>query len=77
MWGKDIFHRVGGSHGELVRVAPPVTLPALEFLQKGPPPDIEAVERRQVAAKFLEARIIKSAAECWQAYGRASSFEAF
>jgi hypothetical protein len=33
-------------------------------------------ERRETAAKFLEARTIKAAAECWQAYGRASSFDA-
>jgi hypothetical protein len=58
------------------RLPRPVTMPALEFLQQGPPIDTEP-ERREVAAKFLEARTVKAAAECWQAYGRASSFEAF
>jgi hypothetical protein len=61
--------------GEVVKVAP-VSVPSLQFLTKGPPPDDEP-ERRETAAKFLEARAIKAAAECWQAYGRASSFEAF
>jgi hypothetical protein len=53
----------------------PVTLPALESL-KVPLVD-DGAERREVAAKFLEARIIKTGVECWQAIGRAESFEAW
>jgi len=34
-------------------------------------------ERRETAAKFLEARTIKAGVECWQAIGRAESFEAW
>jgi hypothetical protein len=58
------------------RPPPPVALPALEFLKKGPPVDDEP-ERKEIAAKFLEARIIKTGVECWQAIGRAESFEAW
>jgi hypothetical protein len=54
----------------------PVTRPPLEFMEKGPPTDDEP-ERREIAAKFLEARIIKDGASCWQAIGRAESFEAW
>jgi hypothetical protein len=53
-----------------------VTLPDLSFLKKGPPVDTEP-ERQEVAARFLEARTIKSGLECWQAIGRAESFEAW
>jgi hypothetical protein len=54
----------------------PVTVPELSFLKKGPPVDDEP-ERRETAAKFLEARTIKAGVECWQAIGRAESFEAW
>jgi hypothetical protein len=54
----------------------PVALPALEFLKKGPPVDEES-ERRETATKFLEARTIKAGVECWQAIGRAESFDAW
>ena len=53
----------------------PVTVPELSFL-KAPPVDDEP-ERRETAAKFLEARTIKAGVECWQAIGRAESFEAW
>jgi hypothetical protein len=52
---------------------PPVTLPALKLDNI----DIEAVERAATAAKFLEARTIRTGVECWQAIGRAESFEAW
>ena len=52
---------------------PPVTLPALKLDNI----DIEAIERRAAAAKFLEARTIRTGVECWQAIGRAESFEAW
>ncbi len=54
----------------------PVTVPELSFLKKGPPLDNEP-ERRETAAKFLEARTIRTGVECWQAIGRAESFEAW
>ena len=62
--------------GELfdTKAPPPVTVPALSCL-KVPVVD-DGAERREVAARFLEARIIKTGAECWQAIGRAESFEA-
>jgi hypothetical protein len=53
----------------------PVTVPELAFLKKGPPVDDEP-ERRETAARFLEARTIRTV-ECWQAIGRAESFEAW
>jgi hypothetical protein len=51
----------------------PVTMPALKLDNI----DIEAVERAATAAKFLEARTIRAGVECWQAIGRAESFEAW
>ena len=66
--------------GELIdlkeRPPPPVTVPEVTFLTTGPPVDDEP-ERREVAAKFLEARTVKAGVECWQAIGRAESFEAW
>jgi hypothetical protein len=56
--------------------APPpvaVTLPELS-IQKIPLVD-DGAERREVAAKFLEARTIKIGAECWQSISKSSSFE--
>ena len=59
--------------GQVFRAPPPVTVPALSCL-KIPVVD-DGAERREVAAKFLEARIIKTGVECWQAIGRAESFK--
>jgi hypothetical protein len=53
----------------------PVSVPELSIL-KAPLVD-DGAERREVAARFLEARIIKTGVECWQAIGRAESFEAW
>ena len=53
----------------------PVTVPALEFL-KAPLVD-DGAERREVADKFAEYRIVRAGVECWQAIGRAESFEAW
>jgi hypothetical protein len=60
MLSRGTYHRLDG---EVVRIAP-VTLPALEFLRKGPPVDTEP-ERREIATKFLEARTIKAGAAAW------------
>jgi hypothetical protein len=76
MFGKDIYEHVGGPHGELVKINVPVTLPELTFLTKGPPLDDEP-ERREVAARFAEHRTVRAGLECWQAIGRAESFEAW
>jgi hypothetical protein len=76
MFGKGVYQHVGGPHGELVKINVPVTLPSLEFLTKGPPPDDEP-ERREVAARFAEHRTVRAGLECWQAIGRAESFEAW
>ncbi len=67
------YSRFGGD-GEAIAPAP-ATMPQLEFL-KAPLVD-DGAERREIAAKFLEARIIKTGVECWQAIGRAESFEAW
>jgi hypothetical protein len=61
--------------GEVVKIARP-TLPELSFLKEGPPVDTEP-ERREVAARFAEHRTIKAGVECWQAIGKAESFEAW
>jgi hypothetical protein len=53
----------------------PVTVPELSFLKKGPPPDIEAVERREAAAKFAEDRTIAKGRDAWAAINKAESFE--
>jgi hypothetical protein len=52
-----------------------VTLPELSIL-KTPLVDDEA-ERREVADKFAEYRTVRAGVECWQAIGRAESFEAW
>ena len=57
------------------RPARPVTVPELAFL-KAPLVDDES-ERREVADKFAEYRTIRAGVECWQAIGRAVSFEAW
>jgi hypothetical protein len=64
--------------GELVdlkeRPPPPVTVPVLEFLKKGPPTDDEP-ERREVAARFAEHRTIAKGREAWAAINKAESFD--
>jgi hypothetical protein len=50
-------------------------MPELAFL-KAPLVDDES-ERREVADKFAEYRTIRAGVECWQAIGRAVSFEAW
>jgi hypothetical protein len=65
--------------GELIdtkeRPPVPVALPELEFLRKGPPPDIEAVERRETAARFSEHRTIRRGLDAWAEINKAESFE--
>jgi hypothetical protein len=63
--------------GELfdTKAPPPVTVPALSCL-KVPVVD-DGAERAATAVKFLEARTIRTGVECWQAIGRAVSFEAW
>jgi hypothetical protein len=73
-----MLNRLGSElHNDAEPPRAPVSLPSLKFLKEPWVDDHDEAERREIAAKFLEARAIKSAAECWQAYGRASSFEAF
>ena len=50
----------------------PVTLPRVAWLDKATNDD--AVERKEAARKFAEARIIKAGAEAWMAINRAESF---
>ena len=64
------LNRLGGVLDE-EKPPVPVTLPALEFLEA--PLAGDGAERREVAARFLEARVIKIGAECWQAIGKAES----
>ena len=52
------------------RPPPPVTVPELEFLKQGPPLDNEP-ERREVAAKFAEHRIVAAGRNAWDAIARA------
>jgi hypothetical protein len=67
--------RAGRAFGsEVVKIAP-VTLPALQFLEKGPPVDDEP-ERREVADKFAEFRTIRAGVECWQAISTVNTFAA-
>ena len=67
------LNRLGVECFDGTRPPAPVTLPALELDNI----DIEAVERAATAAKFLEARTIRTGVECWQAIGRAESFDAW
>ena len=67
------LNRLGVECFDGTRPPAPVTLPALKLDNI----DIEAVERAATAAKFLEARTIRTGVECWQAIGRAESFEAW
>jgi hypothetical protein len=72
-----VLNRFGAElHNDAEPPRAPVALPELEFLKKGPPLD-DGAERREIAAKFLEARTIKTGVECWQAIGRAESFESW
>jgi hypothetical protein len=48
----------------------PVTLPALKL------PDVDAVERREVAIEIARRKIIRAARDAWQTANKASSFEA-
>jgi hypothetical protein len=64
-----------GGDGEIIEPAP-VTLPALEFLKKGPPLDDEP-ERREVAVRFAEHRTVRAGIDAWEAIGRAESFDAW
>jgi hypothetical protein len=64
--GSEFFDRSDGP----LRPAP--TMPPVNL----PPFDAEA-ERREVAARFLEARTIKAGVECWQEIGRTNSFTAW
>ena len=60
--------------GELfdTKAPPPalVTVPELSFLKKGPLVDDEP-ERREVAARFLEARTVKAGAAAWESLNKA------
>jgi hypothetical protein len=52
----------------------PVTVPELEFLKKGPPVD-EEPERKEIAARFAEHRIVAKGRDAWAAINKAESFE--
>jgi hypothetical protein len=54
---------------EVIKNAP-VTVPALEFLTRGPPVDTEP-ERREVAARFAEHRTIKAGVSAWESIHKA------
>jgi hypothetical protein len=70
------LNRLGGLLVDTSEPPPvPVTLPELSLL-KVPLVD-DGSERRATARKFLEQRTIKTGVECWQAIGRAESFEAW
>jgi hypothetical protein len=73
MYARGQYVRAFGS--EVVKIAP-VTLPALQFLEKGPPVDDEP-ERREVADKFAEFRTIRAGVECWQAISTVNTFAAW
>jgi hypothetical protein len=73
-FAKNQYHRFCGT-GELTEIAAPITVPELSFL-KAPLID-DGAERREIAAKFLEARTVKAGVECWQAIGRTNSFAAW
>ena len=48
----------------------PVTVPELSFLKKGPPLDNEP-ERREIAARFAEHRIVAKGRDAWAAIDKA------
>ena len=52
----------------------PVTVPELSFLKKGPPLDNEP-ERREIAARFAEHRIVAKGRDAWAAIDKAESFD--
>jgi hypothetical protein len=69
------LNRMGVEAFNGTRPPAPVTMPELATL-KAPLVD-DGAERRETVARFLEARTIKAGVECWQAIGRAESFEAW
>jgi hypothetical protein len=54
----------------------PVTLPALDHLAKAPD-DPDAIERKEIAAKLCEARVVRQGQEALETVGRAASFESW
>jgi len=71
-----MLNRLGSElHNDAEPPRAPVTLPDLSFLRMGPP--VDDPEPRETAARFAEHRTIKAGAECWQAIGKAESFEAW
>ena len=70
-----MLNRRGGEFFDpLAPPAPvPVSVPELFDPEKAYALVDDGAERRKVAARFLEARIIKTGVECWQAIGRAGS----
>lgn len=74
-WGKGLFER--SANGEHIKIDVPVTLPQLAFLKAPLVHDEAEAQRREVANKFTEHRTIRAGVECWQAIGRAESFESW
>ena len=66
------LNRLGGVLDE---EKPPVPVSGVASVVRKTPLVDDEPERREIAARFLEARTIRTGVECWQAIGRAESFE--
>jgi hypothetical protein len=63
--------------GEFNREITPVTLPRLTLLEKPTQDDPDSIERKEIAAKLAEARVVRQGQEALETVGRAASFSSW
>ena len=74
-WGRGHFER--SANGEHIKIDVPVTLPQLAFLKAPLVHDEAEAQRREVANKFTEHRIVAQGRDAWAEINRVQSFESW